>query len=174
MGANTHGEWLVFPDDGVGQDLSSFEQCSYCGSITPEKFLELLAKADTKAEIADLKYGYPHKVYLDIRNPNPDGVRITGGKTGPDITEDTPDSVWRCYAHGSAECKCPKERGVTGNWQILFFGKFPRLNVKFYLEHLIADWPEWQTSLPLLRDQLGLNFFYDTEGRLMFKYERVR
>ena len=39
--------------------------CSYCGSLHPEDLYELLDVCD-RAEFADRKYGYPHKIYIDV------------------------------------------------------------------------------------------------------------
>ena len=41
------------------------DQCSYCGSISPLKVIELLKTPGTKFEGTDQKYGYPHKFYLN-------------------------------------------------------------------------------------------------------------
>lgn len=41
--------------------------CSYCGSLHPEDFYSLLNECD-HAEFADMKYGYPHKIYLNFNN----------------------------------------------------------------------------------------------------------
>lgn len=41
--------------------------CSFCGSLHPEDLYKFLDSCD-RAEFADRKYGYPHKIYLDIDN----------------------------------------------------------------------------------------------------------
>lgn len=42
---------------------SSYRTCDFCGSIHPEEFLEMLANG-ARLEVADWKYGWPHKVYV--------------------------------------------------------------------------------------------------------------
>ncbi len=53
-------------DDGPYE--LSFRTCSYCGSIAPEDAVELL-RAAPRVEVADRKYGWPHKIYFDVPNP---------------------------------------------------------------------------------------------------------
>lgn len=45
--------------------------CWYCGSLTCEEFVRQLGDPRVRVEVADMKYGWPHKVYLDIPNPDP-------------------------------------------------------------------------------------------------------
>ena len=40
--------------------------CSYCGSIHFDDFYKTLKNKDFRIELADMKYGYAHKFYLDI------------------------------------------------------------------------------------------------------------
>lgn len=40
-------------------------RCSYCGSIHPEDLITI-ATAPVTLEIADWKYGWPHKVYITL------------------------------------------------------------------------------------------------------------
>jgi hypothetical protein len=53
-------------DDGPYE--LTFRTCSYCGSIAPEDAVELL-RASPNVHVADMKYGWPHKIYLDVPNP---------------------------------------------------------------------------------------------------------
>lgn len=47
----------------------TFRRCNYCGSMHPEDFVKAM-EAGATTEVADMKYGFPHKLYLDgIRNP---------------------------------------------------------------------------------------------------------
>jgi len=42
-----------------------FRTCSYCGSIHPEDLLQFAAADHPLGfEVADMKYGWPHKVYV--------------------------------------------------------------------------------------------------------------
>lgn len=46
-------------------DRNGEQHCSYCGSITIEKLVELLATPGTSYGGSDWKYGWPHKFYID-------------------------------------------------------------------------------------------------------------
>lgn len=39
--------------------------CKYCGSLTPEEALRLIKHPLTSIVLADQKYGFPHKFYID-------------------------------------------------------------------------------------------------------------
>lgn len=41
-----------------------FRACSYCGSMNPLDLLELSKEHDLHFEVADWKYGWPHKIYI--------------------------------------------------------------------------------------------------------------
>jgi hypothetical protein len=47
---------------------SDFNHCSYCGSISPEDFYNLLKDDSNLVELADQKYGFPHKFYIYLLN----------------------------------------------------------------------------------------------------------
>jgi len=53
-------------DERMTRAKADHETCSYCGSITPQYFVELCARPEVVMEVADWKYGWPHKVYIDI------------------------------------------------------------------------------------------------------------
>jgi hypothetical protein len=55
---------------------SRVEACGYCGSIRPELFLSEL-EAGMEWSWADFKYGWPHKIYLYIRNPFFGQMKVT-------------------------------------------------------------------------------------------------
>lgn len=59
--------------------------CSYCGSIHPEDLVALrdagqLAHVDRSV---DWKYGWPHKIYIDIANPDPAAPDVIGSSNRP-------------------------------------------------------------------------------------------
>lgn len=59
---------------------TGLRHCSYCGSLHP---LDLLTVEVTNLHRADMKYGYPHKFYLDVPNTREgDLVRVGGLMTG--------------------------------------------------------------------------------------------
>jgi len=111
------------PTDEIGQDgyprIFPWRTCSYCGSIHPEDLVELaktIPFCDTfesyefktgkpHMELADMKYGFPHKIYVD--------TQIT---LKPDVE----------FKHGSRT-----ENGV----QIPLMGKGYKPFIKFYTVH---------------------------------------
>jgi hypothetical protein len=52
------GEWRS-PDKN-----RPYRSCDYCGSIHPADAMSMMADPTTRMEVADWKYGWPHKVYL--------------------------------------------------------------------------------------------------------------
>ena len=125
---NGHGKWLVrgsaedraelerqighkLPNDDdrvtrkSGPPDPGIPQCTYCGSITPEDFAKA-CQDGLPMEVADWKYGWPHKVYIEWPSPSPDEQRETGCKyEGGKITE-------------------------------RYYGTYRTLQLKFYTEHL--------------------------------------
>ena len=65
MSLNSHGNWVVRKGDGTHPG-PGIPQCDFCGSITPEDFVIFCSRQDCKMEVADWKYGYPHKVYVTV------------------------------------------------------------------------------------------------------------
>ena len=75
-----------------------FRRCSYCGSIHPD---DLAAESGVPANWADMKWGWPHKIYAHIPNREPgrlfvvstanhsprDGEWITVADAGPVVQE---------------------------------------------------------------------------------------
>lgn len=99
---NPHGEWMTRHtpawrarlESVIGRILPQWDsrldalygppdpgipQCTYCGSIMPEDFVRLIQDPATiRTEVADWKYGWPHKIYLTIPSINPEERRKTG------------------------------------------------------------------------------------------------
>lgn len=61
------------------EDRHPWRSCSYCGSIHPNDLLESLKNPKTELHGSDWKYGWPHKFYVIIQNPNPDIEFDLGG-----------------------------------------------------------------------------------------------
>lgn len=70
--------WRVHPNSLERGE--TFRTCFYCGSIHPEDLLKALADGG-KLGGADWKYGWPHKFYIDVVNPEPDRLFEMGGET---------------------------------------------------------------------------------------------
>lgn len=56
--------WRKRKYDGGTYD-QPFRVCSYCGSINPDDLLDLSKTNDLLFEVADWKYGWPHKIYVE-------------------------------------------------------------------------------------------------------------
>lgn len=56
-----HKEFLVWRDNGVGIART----CGYCGSMHPDDIVTALSASNADIEMADMKYGWPHKWYLN-------------------------------------------------------------------------------------------------------------
>ena len=59
-------------------DRDGFKCCSYCGSMDPVELAKLIEQGDATMSGSDWKYGYPHKFYVKIKNPNPDKEVVVG------------------------------------------------------------------------------------------------
>lgn len=82
-GSETH--WSKLLNDGEWRaphaDPAMYGRtCPYCGSINPEDLLTAL-QAGARLEMADWKYGFPHKYYVwDIPNPRAGELRVVMSK----------------------------------------------------------------------------------------------
>lgn len=139
--------------------IRNYRHCSYCGSIHPLDLLEM-AKKETFApfdmdfdqlvklphmEMADLKYGYPHKVYVTSKItifPDHDFVRSTS---------------W-----------VKDKRTVT-------YGKGTIPFLKFYTQHLDepeASDGDFAALKQLLEECTGFSFDRDAQGLLWKRWCR--
>lgn len=65
-------ESTVHGDTGYGPVVwrvvrgEPFRRCSYCGSLHPEDFLAAAKAGGRVDRTVDWKYGWPHKVYIDV------------------------------------------------------------------------------------------------------------
>src|SRR5437762_1132722 len=110
-----------------------FRRCSYCGSVHPE---DLAAEPAWRANWADRKYGWPHKLYADIPNRDPDALFAVGSVHGgaPDQPlglgyvpwDDLTESQRQIYVrdHGPFDDRYPPPRAVLFGTRANHFGKF--------------------------------------------------
>ncbi len=137
-------------------------ECTYCGSITSAKAIELLKQPGTQFSGADWKYGWPHKFYIEPINPDADKTVEVGSE---DAEEGEPNAYWRCFAHGRIDCACPKEERVTGYWSKPIMGKRARLHFKFYNNHLKdASEQEFQEFAELSKKLFQIEWGKDEKG----------
>lgn len=72
LGADSIESWAwcapISKDGGLTEHshFTEWETCPYCGSISPRGLVELVQKnaGVLQMEAADMKYGWPHKVYV--------------------------------------------------------------------------------------------------------------
>ena len=109
--------------------LKKGERCQYCGSISPEDAIEYLKRPGTRFSGSMWKYGWPHKFYIDVVNPDADKEVEIGSRSGPDVTADTPGAKFHPTC-GHEDCK------IHGFWETITMGKKPYLHGKFYNNHI--------------------------------------
>lgn len=60
-----------------------YRTCSFCGSVHPEDLAaDIAGGAVIRAEWADMKYGWPHKLYIDLVPRDPGLLHVSGHVTG--------------------------------------------------------------------------------------------
>lgn len=139
-----------------------FRRCSFCGSVHPE---DLAAEPAWPggANWADMKYGWPHKFYVDI--PNRDLARLY-------VVSSTnqPGDGYLGLADLTAEQREAVERdGYTDRPALFFrFGTRPRHFGKFYSIHLAdADLPAEVKAT--IERRSGLAFEFTPDGRVSWR-----
>lgn len=157
----------------------NFRTCNYCGSIHPEDFINALRNGAT-CELADFKYGWPHKVYLEIPNTeNPDELVEMGGSTrgfdepcpnccGPD-GKARPDllvaETKACPCHG-----CLRKTEFTP-----LMGTRKTFHAKWYNDHIKDegyDDEAFQLLVNAIRTRLKIDFVLEKDTGLL-KYRRI-
>lgn len=112
-----------------------FRKCGYCGSIQPQDLLDAI-RAGARLECADLKYGWPHKFYVE-GIPNPQAGKIV-------------------------ECGSSSVGGVT---QPIMSPAPATTTCKFYNTHLKDCPPDLFASLrEAILAQTGFEFVMDEKG----------
>jgi hypothetical protein len=160
--------------------------CRWCGSVDPETFLTILSGIPmARVEIADWKYGWPHKAYIDLANPDPERVTYLGSRhdasDGPyapggekykppepdlvaeaDLTDEQKAILDRDGAlqQGGPMAPGPPRAGVYYR-----FGPRVSIRQKFYFEHLL-DLPEFTGQhAELIARRTGVRFKVE-DGKL--------
>lgn len=64
-------------------DIENIYFCNYCGSISAKNLSTLLKDKSTKLSGSDWKYGWPHKFYIEFKNPEPNRLFILGTSSSP-------------------------------------------------------------------------------------------
>jgi hypothetical protein len=134
-----HGTEIAYHPFATGWDWwephrgEHFRRCTYCGSIHPD---DLAAETTGlhKVSWADMKHGFPHKVYLDITNRNPEQRFIIGATPTDQPSWGRPEDWVRPDA-------IPEGVNTDGwtdlsRYRWIHIGTRPHHNAKFYTEHL--------------------------------------
>jgi hypothetical protein len=129
-----------------------FRSCSWCGGIAAEDLVALAQAHVLHFEVADMKYGWPHKIYVDgIPNPIAGQEVCSGGESGGLWPDGSPRGVHR-----------------------LMLGLAPSMtHCKFYCEHLQDqgyDDEAFEAIALLIRARTRVEFQRDSDGRMKWKY----
>lgn len=143
------------PDNGPYFDPCT---CDYCGSIHPAYALELL-EAGATIELAEMKYGWPAKFYLDAPNPKAgQPCRISGNWPGRELSAEEETK----FEH--------KEPTSGGGWCYWNAEPAPaRMHPKFYATHMVdADDETFDKLVVEIQRRTGVCYAKDEQGRLMY------
>ncbi len=150
-----HGKVMRFTGDPhayrVRDNLTALDHpyrtCAYCGSIHPQDLLTVL-KAGGRMHGSDWKYGFPHKMYVDV--PNARGGEITEvGST----------------SHSDRETGEYIREPIMGTAPATVMGKF-------YTEHLKDEGYSPETRSVLLRvltAHTGIDWSWDEERGVIYQ-----
>lgn len=156
--ADRFGGWMwLEPTRG-----EHFRRCSYCGSIHP---MDLVAEPEwTYFSWADRKYGWPHKLYVDVPNRTPDRLYvISASSTLPDLNSDQ----YIAWEDLSDEQRDVVTRDGWGGMlriaNFFQFGTHPTHSAKFYSVHL-RDAALPAAAKRLIEHRSGVVFTFTDEG----------
>jgi hypothetical protein len=142
-----------------------FRTCSYCGCVHPD---DLAVESNVRADWADMKYGWPHKFYVDIPNKNPGRQYVlSSAKFQPR------EGQWLTTADADATLEEILERdgyGKDSRYRPEYFQLGTRKNHfgKFYTTHL-AD-PAISADTKAAIERLGgLRFDFTQDGRVTWR-----
>lgn len=150
---NAHGAaWrgAEAPDIEAGRDTGRLRGCGYCGSMHPADVAAAI-RAGARVEIADRKYGWPHKVYLrEVPNPHAGLLEVRSSTSFPAAG----------YVEAS-DPRAPRFDSMTGK-PLPPAKRWIRTSTadattwgKFYTEHLQDATPEDRATI---EGRLGLRF----------------
>lgn len=162
--------------DFVARSEGEVPRCRYCGSISVADAIKYLKQPRTSFSGSDWKYGWPHKFYIEPVNPDADKLVEIGSRTAPEVTARAgsgDNDKWRCFAHSSDSCQCPREPGITGYWYEAIMGKHKSLYLKFYNKHLLDATPEQLKEFSDLSTKIFGISFEIKKGKLFYASPRT-
>jgi hypothetical protein len=141
-----------------------FRRCGFCGSIHPE---DIAAEPIWRADWADMKYGWPHKFYVDIPNRQAEQLFVVSASSTPsdgytaraDLTDEQREIV--------------KRDGWNGNdlmhpWNYFQFSTRPTHHGKFYSIHLRDNDLSAEVKATI-EQRSGLTFEFLPDGRVSWR-----
>lgn len=143
-----------------------FRTCSYCGCVHPCDLMDLAAEHELQLEMADWKYGWPHKFYIEgIPNPAEGQTVLHYGYAARD----------RLLAMAAPGYKPEPYDDCGRGWRVVVgTGTAPRTVVaKWYNLHLVDLTGEaFAQVTDFIARQSGIRFAFDGE-RLSFRSEHA-
>jgi hypothetical protein len=128
--------------NGYG-DRDGFKCCNYCGSMDPVQLADLIEQGQAIMHGSDWKYGWPHKFYVDVKNP----------KAGQ-----PKDDVIQTFQYGKVinEVHYPSEEPEF-------------LHAKFYSNHLaLLDDETFEKVAPIISNACGV-VWEKIDGKLHYR-----
>lgn len=113
-------------------------RCSYCNSLHPldladARAVGMIARIDRSV---DQKYGWPHKIYVDLVNPDPDRDCVVSA-----ITFEPSGDKDRWIPVGEKERRDLERDGWGGEGKLYVqYAKRPTLHAKYYTGHGVEPW----------------------------------
>lgn len=144
--------------DPFTRDGEHYRTCSFCGSINPE---DLLAEGVIIPQWADMKYGWPHKFYVDINNRDPERLFVVGTTNAP-----TPHGEGWVAASELTDEQCDiitQRHHSVDNVTFFLFGTRAIHSSKFYTIHL-KDVTLSQTVVDGIEKACGLHFTFTNDN----------
>lgn len=135
------GEGFASPENlhwRPGYEDAPYRYCGYCGSLHPEDFAVAPA---SKIDRTDMKYGWPHKVYIELTNPDPDrlycmsSTSVANERLRPWTA--LSDEEKAAVQSSRANSDTPWEPDHLGRFPGFGFGQRKTLFGKFYTAHLL-------------------------------------
>lgn len=159
--AGRWGGW-AWRDPRAGEH---FRRCGFCGSIHPE---DLAAEPNWRADWADMKYGWPHKFYVDIPNRTPERLYVIGATSSLSNTDN--DRYVARTELTDEQREIVKRDGWDHEdrqqpWEYFEFGTHPTHFGKFYTLHL-RDADLSADVKATIEQHSGLTFEFRSDGRV--------
>lgn len=147
-----------------------FRRCDLCGSVHPD---DLVAEQGWRAEWADMKYGWPHKFYVELPNRDPERPYVVSVTTGDQLPALRIAGEYVAWDDLTDDQRTICERDGYGEdddgWRPTFvaFGTHPTHHATFYTIHL-ADTDLAPDTKTVIEQRSGLAFRFD-DGRISWK-----